>query len=100
MPSKRPGWSADTPQERGRRAEKKSIKERGGRLHPGSGSGRIRFDGSTEGYLIEVKDAAATHVLSSAYIDRLYREATRQGKDVLYVVSFPDYELEITVRKK
>ena len=60
----------------------------GARAHPGSGSGPIRHDGSTEDALVEVKDAAKSITLSAAYLEGLRRRAVQQGKRATLVVEF------------
>ena len=69
-------------------------------MHPGSGSGKIAFDGSTEDELIECKTAERVHTLSAAYIARLFKTAIRQGKTPRMIVEFPDYTLNITITKR
>lgn len=81
-------WEPKTPQEYGKRVEKKRAKERGARVHPGSGSGRIKYDASTTETLYEFKEVAKSHTLKGDYLEEIFVTATRQGKDAIYVVSF------------
>lgn len=80
--------------------EAKVLRERGARAHPGSGSGKIQFDGSTDDEVIEVKEAAKSFTLSLLYLRRLFDNATRQGKGARMVVRFPGYEADITITRR
>lgn len=77
--------------------ERKIVKQRGGRVHPRSGAGRIKDDGSSETELIEVKDAVAMHTLKAADLFKLFRRAVAQGKDAVYVVQFKDHHIRATI---
>lgn len=94
-------WKPRTRQKEGERTERKIVKDKGGRVHPRSGAGSIKHDGSTEDQLIEVKDAARSHTLSGQYLSDLFTTAVRQGKEPLYIVTFKDADLvvECTIRK-
>lgn len=91
------GWEPKTPQEKGRQAEPRIIKARGGRPHPRSGAGRIKDDGSSETEVIEVKHVAKSHTLKGESLDALYRRATQQGKDAVYVIEFVDSRITATI---
>lgn len=93
-------WSKRTPQDEGRRIEKETLRTRGARPHPGSGSGSIRFDGSSEAELIEVKSAHRTHTISADYLESLHAQAVRQGKVPVLVLSFKNgVEVTMTINK-
>ena len=81
-------WKANTRQVEGRVSEKKTAKELGARLHPNSGAGRIKFDFSNAETIFEHKDAGKTHSLNAAFLMDLFRKATRQSKDAVYIVQF------------
>lgn len=67
--------------------------------HPGSGSGRIRFDGSSETELGEVKDASKSITLKLSYIKLLFDTAVRQGKEPRLFIRFPGYLIECRIRR-
>jgi hypothetical protein len=92
-------WQPRTPQEGGRLNEGKVLRQYGARQHPGSGSGRIAFDGSTEGEVIEVKTVAKSHTLSLAYVRRLFNTAVRQGKEPVMVIDFPGYRVILRIER-
>lgn len=94
-------WTPRTRQKEGDRTEKKVVKDMGGRVHPRSGAGSIKHDGSTEDLLIEVKDAARSHTMNGEYLLELFTTAVRQGKEPRYVVTFKDAGLivDCTIRK-
>ncbi len=95
-----PWGQQPTPQDRGRKREKSILKKLGARAHPGSGSGKIQFDGSTPDELIEVKTAERSHTLSAKYIERLYTTAVRQGKLPKMIVEFPKFTLTIIITRR
>lgn len=87
-------WDAhDTPQVRGRKAEKPMAKKIGARTHPNSGAGSIKNDMSTDNSIIEMKTADKSHALSAKYLEGVYTNATRQGKDAILLVVFPNVTL-------
>lgn len=94
-------WITPNRQAEGRKSEKLTLKQRGARAHPGSGSGRIEFDGSTETQLIECKDANRSFTIKGAYIERLWRTAIKQRRQPIMVVYFSDIDLtvEMTIKK-
>src|SRR5689334_4232209 len=94
-------WSLTTPQQKGRKAEPQMAKNYDARLHPGSGSGRIRFDASNTENLLEFKRVLRSHNLNGPYLNKLFVEATRQGKESLYIVEFTADNIiaEITLRR-
>jgi len=86
-----------TRQHLGRIAEKTMAKERGARLHPGSGAGKIKDDASTEDIVYEFKNAKRSHTLTGAALKALYSRAVRQNKLPVYVIHFEDVGLTATV---
>lgn len=94
-------WSVRTPQQKGRQSEAKRAKELDARQHPGSGSGRIRFDASNLEELHEYKQVLRSHTLNGKYLEKLFVEATRQNKSALYVVEFTAANIiaNITLRR-
>ena len=94
-------WRKRTPQEKGLSKERDAVRRRGGRPHPGSGSGGIKHDGSSENEVIEVKTVEKTHTLKADYLESLYAHAVRQGKEPVYVVAFGNgIELVCEVRRR
>jgi hypothetical protein len=87
-------WRVRNPQEKGRKQEEQVLRSNGARAHPGSGSGKIRFDGSTEEELIEVKHASKTLTLTLSYLELLLTTAIRQEKSALLVIRMPGLRLE------
>lgn len=81
--------------------EKQIIKKKGGRVHPRSGAGPVKDDGSTEDEVFEVKDANLSHTLKAKDLEALFRRAARQGKDAKYIVYFGSVGLtaEININK-
>lgn len=81
-------WEPRSRQKEGERTERRIVKKRGGRVHPRSGAGRIKDDGSTDTEVIEVKDANVSHTLKARDLEALFERAVRQGKDAVYVIKF------------
>lgn len=57
-------------------------------MHPMSGAGSIKFDGSDEETLYEVKDAPTQYTLKSDELKSLWKQAMRQGKDPVFIIQF------------
>ena len=93
------GWSTTSPQQAGRDSEAKTLKALGARQHPNSGAGRIKYDGSTDTAIVELKEAARSYQLRSSYVEDLFRHAARQGKDATLVVRFPDYMVTCRIER-
>ena len=93
------GWGATSPQQAGRDSEAKTLKALGARQHPNSGAGRIKYDGSTDAEIIELKESARSYQLRASYIEDLYRYAARQGKDATLIVRFPDYMVTCRIER-
>ena len=77
-----------TPQEEGRRVEKKTLRSIGARQHPMSGAGRIKEDGSDEDNLYEVKWANRSFTLNSSDLRMSWQRAAREAKDSVWIVRF------------
>lgn len=88
---------AKTPQDRGREGEKKMARDRGARIHPMSGAGRIKDDASTDDIQYEFKNVAASHTLKGRDLNALFIRAIRQGKSAEYVIYFEDADLTATI---
>ena len=71
------------------------------RQHPNSGAGRMKYDMSDDDTLLEMKDANKSFTISAAYVEDLFRVATRQGKQAVLVIKFGnDIIIEAVVRKE
>jgi hypothetical protein len=94
-------WSPRSRQQEGIRTESRIVKKRGGRVHPRSGAGKIKDDGSTDEEVMEIKDAKRSHTLKASDLEALYKRAAQQGKEARYIVYFSDNDLaaEITLRR-
>lgn len=66
-------------------------------MHPRSGAGRIKDDGSSDTEVMEIKDVSKSHTLTGAALDILLRRAVRQGKEAVYIVNFRDAKVEATI---
>lgn len=86
-----------TPQVMGRVKEKQMAKERGARLHPNSGAGRIKDDASSDTTQYEFKNVSKTHTLKGSDLLALFKRAIRQGKEAEYVIYFENEDLTATV---
>lgn len=99
-----PWRGSRTPQERGREAERRLVKERGGRVHPRSGAGRIKNDGSTKESDFEVKHTGrSSFTLKGADLRKSWVDSVRAGKEEMrWVIEFANYDIvaEITVKPK
>ena len=93
-------WRVRSRQEDGRKTEKATLKREGARGHPNSGAGTIKFDGSKEDAIIEVKDARKAFSLNAAYMLDLFKTAARQGKQAVMIVEFPDITATIIITRK
>ena len=93
-------WRADTPQIKGRKSEKKILKRLGIRQHPNSGAGRIKFDGSNEDAVVEVKDANKSFTMNASYLNSIYVNAIKQSKDAVLLIQFPELTVECIIRRR
>lgn len=90
-------FPATTPQERGRRYERRRAKEQGLRAHPASGAGHIKYDASDENRLVEYKTAASSYTINAKYVLAFYKRAVREGKDAMMELHFPKHNLTCTI---
>lgn len=94
-------WSAkETRQVQGIRTEKDWLRNRGARRHPNSGAGKIKWDGSDQDCLYEIKDSSKTFSLTRALVVKLHRDAISQSKAPVLIVRFGDYEVRCLITKK
>lgn len=70
------------------------------KAHPASGAGPIKYDGSNDECVMEVKEARQSYSLNRTYLDSLFKNAARQGKQARLVVEFPDLTVEAVIRRK
>lgn len=82
----------------GRDTEKRLLEERGARVHPMSGAGSIKEDGSDEHLLYEVKDARKTFSLKASELKGTFVRAARQGKMGVWLVYFSDCDVTAEIR--
>lgn len=85
-------------QEQGRVTEARLLKQRGARVHPNSGAGHIKEDGSDEHLLYEVKDARKTFTLNAKDLKTTFTRALRQGKMGVWLVYFSDQDVTVEIR--
>jgi len=90
MPSREPRWSVPSRQVQGRVTEKDILKKRGIKNHPNSGAGSIKYDGSDNETIVEVKDANKSYTLKGKELGDLYRHAAKEGKDGVFIIRFTD----------
>lgn len=95
-----PPWKVRSRQEDGRSTERKVANRERIRLHPNSGAGKVKFDGSDDDRVVEIKDAVKSYTLNAAYLLDLFRTAARQGKEAHMIVEFPDITATIIITKK
>ena len=69
------------------------LRKRGARLHPNSGAGSIKWDGSDEDFLYEVKTTRRSFTMNGAMLAKMFRDAVQQGKQPKLLVRFTDYDL-------
>lgn len=81
----------------GRQTEKQIVPKRGGKVHPNSGAGKIKDDGSSADELFEVKDANKTHTLNALELKKLWQRAVRQGKEAHYIIYFRSIDMTCTL---
>lgn len=94
-------WSPRTPQQSGDQTEKQIVKKHGGRVHPRSGAGRIKDDGSSADFLFEIKECLHSHTLNGRPLLDIFRRAVQQGKEARYIIYFKHVDLtaDITLRR-
>lgn len=81
-------YKKDTPQVKGRKAEKPMAKRYDAKVHPNSGAGRIKNDASNDEDDFEFKLANRSHTITSAELHKLYSDAARKGRGAMYVIEF------------
>ncbi len=86
-------WNKPTRQMQGIRSERKILKILGARRHPMSGAGSIKYDGSDEEHVYEIKDAEVAYVLQGKYLRDGFQQAARQSKRFVLVVHFVDADV-------
>lgn len=84
-------------QVQGRVAEQRMAKDRGARVHPMSGAGRIKDDASNDEFQYEFKNVLHSHGLRGKDLLALFKRAIRRGKTPLYVVYFEDADITATI---
>lgn len=84
-----------TRQVQGRKTEREVLTKRGARVHPNSGAGNIKDDGSDDDAVYEVKDARKTYTLNGKHARDMMVRANRQGKSAKYIVIFDDLGIEV-----
>jgi hypothetical protein len=65
-----------------------------------SGAGRIKQDGSDDTTTYEVKDALKQFVLKEKEVRDAFVNAARNGKASVWLIVFPEFEVELHVRKR
>lgn len=93
-------WGArpKTRQVQGRDVEAKLLADRGARVHPMSGAGSIKEDGSDAHNLYEVKLANKSFSLSAKDLKKTLVRAIRQGKQGVWLVYFSDADITAEIR--
>jgi hypothetical protein len=76
----------------------KILEARGARVHPNSGAGSIKDDGSDDEYVYEVKDATKSFTLKSKELRATFVRAVRQGKLPMWLVYFGDGDFTAEIR--
>lgn len=89
-------WQPRTRQKQGDKTEKEVVTKKGGRVHPRSGAGSIKDDGSTDDAILEVKDANLVHTISGRDLAALFKRATRKGKRAEYIIYFQGSDVTLT----
>jgi hypothetical protein len=84
-----------TPQVRGRKAEKAMGQTFGARMHPMSGAGSIKDDASNDVAVYEFKNVQKTHTINGSALKGLWRRAIKQDKTPMYVIYFEDDDLTV-----
>lgn len=92
-------WSRPSASVKGRQVETRILKDRGSKAHPNSGAGRIKWDGSDEESVIEVKDAKESYQVKKTLLRDLHKEASRQGKAAILIINMGEYQIEAIIRR-
>ena len=64
------------------------AKELGAKVHPASGALRIKHDASDDEVLYEIKDANKSFTLTASDLHQLWKEASKQSKEPVFIVQF------------
>ena len=78
--------------------ERRVLTQRGARVHPNSGAGSIKEDGSDDDLLYEVKDCRKSFTLKAADLETTFIRAVRQGKMGCWLIYFSDRDITAEVR--
>ena len=90
-------WQKKTRQEVGRITEHRLLKAVNARIHPMSGAGSIKYDGSTDSIEYEIKDANEKFTLDGAQLRASFSHAASQGKQSVWVVHFTDANIDAII---
>lgn len=72
----------------------------GARVHPNSGAGKIKYDGSDDDTVYEVKDMTKSFSLIAADLYASFVHASRQGKRMVWMVYFRAYDITAIIEIK
>lgn len=84
-----------TPQEYGRQFEKARAKALGARPHVASGALSDKNDYSTADTVYEQKTTNKSHTIKGEDLNKLFKNATAQGKDAIYTIYFREANITI-----
>jgi hypothetical protein len=91
-------WQKPSRQVQGRITERKLLQDIGARVHPNSGAGHIKEDGSDEEHLYEVKDCRKSFTLKASDLRQSFVRAVRQQKTSVWMIHFSDAGFTAEVR--
>ena len=94
------GWKPPSRQVAGRKTERDILKDVGARAHPNSGAGKIKYDGSDDEAVYEVKDMSKSFTLVAADLFASFVHASRQGKRMVWLVYFRKYDITAVIEIK
>lgn len=69
------------------------------RSHPGSGSGRIKLDGSDDETVVEWKEARESFTLKRSLVATIWRQAIGHRKTPVIVVEYPGYRVTMRIER-
>jgi hypothetical protein len=95
---RRAKWNKPSRSVEGRITERKILKARGAKVHPISGAGKIKDDGSDSEAVYEVKDAVKTYTIKASEMRGLRRRAVMQGKQGVLLIKFPGFVMECFIK--
>jgi hypothetical protein len=101
-PERTERWSRPTRQQQGRLTEKKILSKLGAWVHPNSGAGRIKDDGSDDENLYEIKDANKVISITADELEKLRRRAAAAGLEPVFIVEYEAHDITILchIRKR